>query len=76
MNNRVVITGLGIWSCLGNNLDEDLKISPDIIVLRKRKTCVSPAVFEKFLLKANYERFVFPIADYFINNISETAYHL
>ncbi len=22
MNNRVVITGLGIWSCLGNNLDE------------------------------------------------------
>ncbi len=22
MNNRVVITGMGIWSCLGNNLDE------------------------------------------------------
>lgn len=22
MNNRVVITGVGIWSCLGNNLDE------------------------------------------------------
>ena len=61
---------------VGNNLDEDLKMRPDIIIFRKRATYVNPAVFNQFFLKDRYASFFFPLIDYPVNNIPETAYHL
>jgi len=60
----------------GNTLDEDLKLRPDIIVIRKRFSFVDPAVFNRFLARDKYESFFFPVVDYFVNNIPDTAFHL
>ncbi len=60
----------------GNTLDEDLNLRPDIIVIRKRFSFVDPAVFNRFLARDRYESFFFPIFDYFVNNIPESAFHL
>ena len=60
----------------GNTLDEDLKLRPDIIVIRKRFSFVDPAVFNRFLTRNKYESFFFPVIDYFVNNIPETGFHL
>lgn len=60
----------------GVTLDEDLKLRPDIIVIRKRFSFVDPAVFNIFLARDKYESFYFPVFDYFVNNIPETKMHL
>ena len=60
----------------GNTLDEDLKLRPDIIVIRKRVSFVDPAVFSEFLTRDKYKSFFFPVIDYFVNNIPETVFHL
>jgi hypothetical protein len=60
----------------GITLDEDLKLRPDIIIIRKRGAFVDPAVFDRFLDRDKYESFYFPVLDYFVNNIPETALHL
>lgn len=60
----------------GVTLDEDLKLRPDIIIIRKRTSFVDPAVFNIFLARDKYELFFFPVFDYFVNNIPETGLHL
>lgn len=60
----------------GNTLKEDLKLCPDIIVVRKRFSFVDTRVFDKFLAGYSYEMFVFPVRDYFVNNIPESVFHL
>ena len=60
----------------GNNVDEDAKIQPDIIIFRKARNPAYRAVFNRFLYMDRYEKISFPVLDYFVNNIPELRYHL
>jgi hypothetical protein len=61
---------------VGNNLAEDRKLEPDIIIFRKffnfDQAYVN--VFNDFLNKQKYEKVSFPIFDYPFNNIPELNY--
>jgi len=59
---------------VGNNLEEDLKLSPDIIIVRKRNAWVNPRCFDKFLQKSSYRKISFPVYDYPVNNLPELSY--
>ena len=55
---------------IGNNLEEDAKVQPDIIAYRKPwGNFVN--VFQGYMQKAHYERVGFPIKDNVVNNIPE-----
>ena len=58
---------------VGNNLEEDLKIRPDIIIFRKRPKpgYVNARLFNSFFQKAKYIKISFPVFDYWVNNIPE-----
>lgn len=57
---------------VGNNLDEDKKSNPDIVVIRKnRPNFVSE--LNDFLKKGNYKEVVLNVYDYQVNNIPETT---
>jgi hypothetical protein len=58
---------------VGNNLEEDRKILPDIIQYRK-SWGTDPAVFSSYLQQAKYERKSFPIRDNFTNNSPEVIF--
>jgi len=53
-----------------NNLEDDLKYTPDIILYRKAWG-TDPKYFNEFMQKASYQKISFPVADYPVNNIPE-----
>ena len=53
-----------------NNLEDDLKYIPDIIIYRKTWG-TDPKVFNDFMQKAKYQKVSFPVYDYPVNNIPE-----
>jgi hypothetical protein len=59
---------------VGNNLEEDLKKQPDIIIIRKRWAYTNrEEIFGLFFKRAAYSRVVFPIVDTPVNNIPEVS---
>ncbi|MDD3906160.1 MAG: hypothetical protein PHS46_06505 [Candidatus Omnitrophica bacterium] len=61
---------------VGNNLHEDSKLRPDVVIFRKTRSSADLAVFNNFLLSDKYEKISFPVFDYFVNNIPELRHHL
>lgn len=55
---------------VGNNLKEDLKMSPDTIIFRK-KWNYNPQIFSGFFQNERYKKVSFPVFDYPVNNIPE-----
>jgi hypothetical protein len=55
---------------VGNNLEEDARMRPDIIVYRKLWMNFEE-VFRNFLEQQAHERISFPVMDYSVNNIPE-----
>jgi len=53
-----------------NNLEDDLKHIPDIILFRKAWG-TDPKYFNEFMQKAKYQKVSLPVADYPVNNIPE-----
>lgn len=71
LNSKVII------GYVGNNLAEDMKANPDIIIIRKKWTYTSKEeIFAPFFERNKYARVSFPVFDYFVNNIPETGLHL
>ncbi|MFA4975780.1 MAG: hypothetical protein WC839_00585 [Candidatus Paceibacterota bacterium] len=63
---------------VGNNLEEDKKLEPDIIVFRK---FFGPSqgygyIFDNFMKKNKYKEISFPIFDYPFNNIPELNFNI
>lgn len=57
-----------------NNLEEDIKLQPDVVIFRKRSDCAySMPIFVSYLQKAYYEKVSFPIFDYLVNNIPDLS---
>jgi hypothetical protein len=55
---------------VGNNIEEDARLTPDIIAYRKPwQNFVN--VFNSYLQKAAYEPVMFPVVDVLVNNIPE-----
>jgi len=57
---------------VGNNLESDLKETPDIIVIRKNRPNFVKELGSYFS-KANYEKVVLDVYDYPVNNIPENT---
>ncbi|MBU1131364.1 hypothetical protein KJ840_04480 [Patescibacteria group bacterium] len=57
------------------NLKEDLKKQPDIIIYRKYNPG-DPGIFNYFLQNNKYNKIIFPVSDYFVNNMPDTCCHL
>lgn len=55
---------------VGNNLEEDTRVVPDIIVYRKLWWRFED-IFRNFLAQRAYGRISFPVLDYTVNNIPE-----
>lgn len=53
-----------------NNIEEDVKQTPDIIMYRKTWG-TDPKVFNDFIQRNRYQKVSFPVADYPVNNIPE-----
>ena len=71
LNSKVII------GYVGNNLVEDMKANPDIIIMRKKWTYTSEQkIFTPFFGRNKYVMVSFPVFDYFVNNIPETSLHL
>lgn len=58
----------------GNNLENDLKLQPDIIIQRKGWLGFNPEAYSYLLKKAEYKKISFPVYDYQVNNIPELYY--
>jgi len=58
---------------IGNNLDEDLRHQPDIVVERKAYGRTHD-IFRRLLQQGNYVRVSFPVYDYPVNNIPDPFY--
>jgi hypothetical protein len=56
---------------VGNNLEEDARAVPDVIVLRKGWGSLHRRVFLDFFGRHHYQRVSFPTFDYKVNNIPE-----
>jgi hypothetical protein len=69
LNARVIV------GYVGNNLEEDARMQPDIIVYRKLWENFEP-IFATFLREGPYERITFPVFDYTVNNIPELHFRL
>lgn len=55
---------------VGNNLDEDLKLTPDIVLIRKNRPNFVREL-NYFLEKGNYKEITLNVYDYPVNNIPE-----
>jgi hypothetical protein len=55
---------------LGNNIEEDARLTPDIIAYRKYWPHFH-ALFNSYFQRATYEPVMFPVADGLVNNIAE-----
>jgi uncharacterized membrane protein YuzA (DUF378 family) len=56
---------------VGNNLEEDIRAVPDIIVFRKGWGNLHRRIFLDFFGRHRYQRVSFPVFDYKVNNIPE-----
>ncbi len=56
---------------VGNNLEEDTRAVPDIVIFRKGWRNLDPRIFIGFLGRRYYQRVSFPVFDYSVNNIPE-----
>jgi hypothetical protein len=56
---------------VGNNLEQDSQMVPDIVIFRKGWRNLDPKIFIYFLSKNHYQRISFPVFDYKVNNIPE-----
>jgi hypothetical protein len=56
---------------VGNNLEQDLRMVPDIVIYRKGWRDLDPKIFIDFLSQHPYQRISFPVFDYRVNNIPE-----
>jgi hypothetical protein len=56
---------------VGNNLEEDRRVVPDIIVFRKGWGNLHRKIFLDFFGRQRYQRASFPVFDYQVNNIPE-----
>ena len=56
---------------VGNNLEQDMQMVPDIIIFRKGWRNLNPKIFVDFLGRRRYQRVSFPVFDYKVNNIPE-----
>jgi hypothetical protein len=56
---------------VGNNLEQDIQMVPDIIIFRKGWRNLDPKIFINFLSRYSYQRIFFPVVDYKVNNIPE-----
>lgn len=55
-----------------NNLQEDLKYQPDILLYRRLwATPTDNEIFQKLYFSAEYQFIRFPVADYYVNNIPQ-----
>lgn len=59
---------------VGNNLEEDSKMQPDIIVPRKQRLFGQQRAFAEFLQKGRYRKNSFPVLDYLVNNMPEIGH--
>ncbi|MDP2789749.1 MAG: hypothetical protein Q8O51_01340 [bacterium] len=57
-----------------NNLPEDIKYQPDIIIPRQLWKFNGYAYFDAFRRAAPYKEVTFPIRDFFVNNLPETRH--
>ena len=62
----------------GANLEEDIKLTPDIIIFRRRFAYTNdPKIFDGLAGKGGeYMKVSFPVFDYNVNNIPEPGWHL
>jgi hypothetical protein len=65
LNSKVII------GYVGNNLEEDMQMVPDIVVFRKEWGNLHWKLFLDFLGRRRYQRASFPVFDYKVNNIPE-----
>jgi hypothetical protein len=65
LNSKVII------GYVGNNLEEDVQMVPDIVIFRKGWGNLNRKLFLGFLGKHRYQRVSFPVFDYKVNNIPE-----
>jgi hypothetical protein len=56
---------------VGNNLEQDIQMVPDIVIFRKGWRNLDPRIFINFLSRYSYQRIFFPVVDYKVNNIPE-----
>lgn len=56
---------------VGNNLEQDRRMVPDIVIFRKGWRNLDPKIFFDFLVRHRYQRISFPVVDYTVNNIPE-----
>ncbi|MGZ3595288.1 MAG: hypothetical protein ACXVAD_06890, partial [Syntrophales bacterium] len=56
---------------VGNNLEQDTRLEPDIVIFRKGWRNLDPKIFIDFLTRHSYQRVSFPVFDYKVNNIPE-----
>ncbi len=56
----------------GNNLKNDLKETPDIIIIRKQMG-FQAEYFSDYFLRNEYEKMLLPVEDYPVNNIPEIS---
>ncbi|MBN2143042.1 MAG: hypothetical protein JW774_00310 [Candidatus Aureabacteria bacterium] len=59
-----------------NNIEEDRKISPDIIIYRKNWNGLQADILSELYQQGRFNRVSFPVFDYPVNNIPETKMHL
>lgn len=55
---------------VNKNLEEDMRYQPDVIIYRKSWSH-DPKYYRIFMQKARYSTKVFPVYDYYVNNIPE-----
>jgi hypothetical protein len=65
LNSKVII------GYVGNNLEEDIRMVPDIVIFRKGWGTLNLNIFLDFLQRHRYERVSFPVFDYKMNNMPE-----
>ena len=61
---------------MGNNVNEETNMRPDIIIFRKTRNLAYLSVFNHFLHTGRYQKVSFPVLDYFVNNIPQLQQHL
>jgi len=56
---------------VGNNLQEDARMVPDVIVYRVGWENIDIGIFRNFLRRNSYRKVTFPVEDYRFNNVPE-----
>jgi hypothetical protein len=56
---------------VGNNLEQDMRMTPDVVIFREGWRNLDPNIFINFLKRNRYQQISFPIFDYDFNNVPE-----